>query len=87
MPSVSSRSGVANLLRSITKDHPLVDGNKRLGWMATAVFLDLNGHNPTSIPNDDVYTLVIEVAAGDDHVPAIADRLRKAFDAGRTTSP
>ncbi len=35
-------SKAAALLRSIVKNHPLVDGNKRLGWLATAVFLELN---------------------------------------------
>ena len=33
----------AALLQSIVNNHPLVDGNKRLGWLATAVFLELNG--------------------------------------------
>ena len=32
----------AALLQSIVKNHALVDGNKRLAWMATAVFLELN---------------------------------------------
>lgn len=33
----------AALLESVVGTHPLVDGNKRLGWLATVVFLDLNG--------------------------------------------
>jgi death-on-curing protein len=33
----------AALLQSIVNNHALVDGNKRLGWLATAVFLELNG--------------------------------------------
>jgi death-on-curing protein len=45
--------------------HALVDGNKRLGWMATAVFLELDGDKPTQASNDDVYDLVMSVAAGD----------------------
>ncbi|MDE0319683.1 MAG: Fic family protein, partial [Acidimicrobiaceae bacterium] len=32
----------AALLHSVVNNHPLVDGNKRLGWLATAVFLELN---------------------------------------------
>jgi len=42
------------LLQSLVKDHPLVDGNKRLGWLATAVFLELNGVKATRAANDDV---------------------------------
>jgi prophage maintenance system killer protein len=33
----------AALLESVVNNHALVDGNKRLGWLATAVFLELNG--------------------------------------------
>lgn len=65
----------AALLQSIVKSHPLVDGNKRLGWLATATFLEFNGIPASSASNDDVYELVMEVAAGDQGVERIADRL------------
>lgn len=39
-----------------------MDGNRRLCWLSTAVFLDLNGVDPTQASNEDVYVLVIEVA-------------------------
>jgi death on curing protein len=32
------------LLQSVVKNHALVDGNKRLGWLSTAVFLSINGN-------------------------------------------
>lgn len=66
----------AALLHSIVKNHALVDGNKRLGWVATAVFLELNGAVITSAPNSDVYDLVITVAAEDPTVDSIAATLR-----------
>lgn len=53
----------AALLHSVVKNHPLVDGNKRLGWLACAVFLDVNGIDPTPASNDGVYDLVIRVAS------------------------
>jgi len=31
----------AALLHSVVNNHALVDGNRRLGWLATAVFLDV----------------------------------------------
>ena len=40
----------AALLQSILKNHALIDGNKRLGWLATAVFLELNGESAISQP-------------------------------------
>ncbi|MEM0991251.1 MAG: Fic family protein [Pseudomonadota bacterium] len=33
----------ALMFEGITTRHPLVDGNKRLGWLGAVVFLDLNG--------------------------------------------
>jgi death on curing protein len=66
----------AALLHSIVKNHALIDGNKRLGWMATAVFLELNGVKATRVANDDVFELVMRVAAGDPSLQNIADDLR-----------
>lgn len=67
----------AALLQSIAKSHPLVDGNKRLGWLATAVFLEVNGYEITKAPNDEVYELVINVAGGWQSVDEIAAGLRR----------
>lgn len=67
----------AALLHSIVKNHALVDGNKRLGWLATAVFLEINGVEISRASNDDVYELVIDVAAGQPTVDTIAERLRQ----------
>ncbi len=47
-----------------SSNHALIDGNKRLGWLATAVFLELNeSQHGGSDGNDNVYDLVIAVAA------------------------
>lgn len=69
------------LLHSIVKNHALVDGNKRLGWVACAVFLDLNGIDPTGASNDDVVDLVMRVAAEPIDIPDLADRLRSIVEA------
>lgn len=53
----------AALLDSVVNNHALVDGNKRLGWLATVVFLDLNGIW-IEAPDDGAYELVIAVASG-----------------------
>lgn len=65
------------LLHSVVKHHALLDGNKRLGWLATAVFLELNGVAVTDIPNDEVYRFVMSVAAGGDDVARLAEQLRR----------
>lgn len=66
----------AALLHSIVKNHALVDGNKRLGWLATAVFLEINGVPVTHVRNGDVYQFVIAVTVGCEEVAEIAARLR-----------
>jgi death-on-curing protein len=70
----------AALLQSILKNRALVDGNKRLGWLATAVFLELNGVAPTAASNDDVYALVMD-AAEDRTLQEIAAGLRRLLSA------
>jgi death-on-curing protein len=72
----------AALLQSIVKNHALVDGNKRLGWLATAVFLEVNGVPVTDAGDDDVYDLVMSVAAANLGVEEIAGGLRRISPAG-----
>ena len=67
----------AALLQSIVNNHALVDGNKRLGWLATAVFLELNGFNASTISNDEVYDLVIWVASTNPSLEDITIRLSR----------
>jgi len=76
-PDVWSKG--AALLHSIVKNHPLVDGNKRLGWVATATFLELNGITATGATNDDVYELVMAVAARDLEIDEIVSALQAAI--------
>jgi death-on-curing protein len=64
----------AALLHSIVRGHALADGNKRLAWLATVVFLDLN-HRPVSLADDAAFTLVMEAAEGRLDVEQIAGRL------------
>jgi death on curing protein len=69
----------AALLHSIVTNHALIDGNKRLGWLATAVFLELNGVAISQADNDDVYNLVMDVASGRANVDVIAERLGRVL--------
>ncbi|MFI6011495.1 type II toxin-antitoxin system death-on-curing family toxin [Streptomyces sp. NPDC051243] len=68
----------AALLHAIATNHPLVDGNKRTAWLATASFLALNGVDLADVDQDTAYALVIDVASGaEGDVGAIAGRLRR----------
>ena len=66
----------AALLHSLVKNHPLVDGNKRLGWMACAVFLEINGVSTTQTENNKIYELVMWVASEQLEVTDIAEALK-----------
>ena len=66
----------AALLQSVVKNHPLIDGNRRLGWLSTAVLLELNGVATQHATNDDVYEFVIGIAAGAGTIEEIAEGLR-----------
>lgn len=73
----------AALLLSLVRNHALIDGNKRLGWVATRMFYALNGHDLRA-DHDDAYDLVMAIAAGDlDDVPKVAATLRS----GASNSP
>ena len=67
----------AALLHSLARNHALVDGNKRLAWLATVVFLDLNGWEVT-LDDDEAFALVVDVARGAADVDDIVQRLRVA---------
>lgn len=72
-PSLHEKA--AALLHSLARNHPLVDGNKRLAWLATYTFLDLNG-DPPNATDDEVVEFVLSVAAGKlTEVGDIAQRL------------
>jgi death on curing protein len=72
-PSVEAKA--AALLQSLVCNHALVDGNKRLGWLATYTFLRINGLRVTAT-NDEVVDLVVAVADGSlRDVEKIAERL------------
>jgi death on curing protein len=67
----------AALLHSLVRNRPLVDGNKRLAWLATYVFCAKNGIE-LDPPDDEAYALVMALAAGElDDLGAIVAALRR----------
>ncbi|WP_433292415.1 type II toxin-antitoxin system death-on-curing family toxin [Pseudonocardia sp. CA-142604] len=61
-PSLHGKA--AALLQSLVSNHGLVDGNKRLGWLATATFLWINGYDVVAT-DDEIFRLVVGIAARD----------------------
>ena len=64
----------AALLESLVGNHALVDGNRRIAWLATVVFLDLNGVMVT-LDDDAAFDLVMDAAQRRLPLEAIANRL------------
>ena len=62
------------LLHSLINNHPLVDGNKRLAWLSTTVFLRINGHAADLI-DDDAFALVMDIARHTLELEEISRRL------------
>jgi death on curing protein len=74
-PSLHGKA--AALLQSLVSNHGLVDGNKRLGWLATATFLWINGHDVIAT-DDEIFALVVGIAARNaplDDIDSIARNL------------
>ncbi len=69
----------AALLQSIVNNHALIDGNKRLGWLSTAVYMEINGMKALRISNDDVYNFVIWIASTSPPIEEIVGKLRLLF--------
>jgi len=62
----------AALIESILKNHPFIDGNKRIGYVLMRVFLLDNGFDLIS-SQDDKYDFVIKIASGSYDFDAICN--------------
>lgn len=60
-PSLQQKA--ARLAFGLIKNHPFVDGNKRIGTHAMLVFLDINGIE-LKYKRSDLYELILSVASG-----------------------
>ena len=79
-PAVPEKA--AALLHSVVTNHPWIDGNKRMGWAITEVFLRLNGWRYLGPAHDDAaFDLVMDVASGLGELPDIVKRLERLFSA------
>jgi death-on-curing protein len=72
-PDLDTKAAV--LLESVVRNHALVDGNKRLGWLATVVFYGLNDVT-IDAPDDGAYEPVMAVARSEPDIGEIAETLK-----------
>jgi death-on-curing protein len=70
-----------NLWRTcVVKNHPFIDGNKRIGAVTAYVFLSINGIRLTASP-DDFTEMVLAVAESRLDKQGIADLFRRNTEA------
>jgi death-on-curing protein len=67
------------------RNHPYRDGNKRIGFLAMATFLGINGHD-LSATDADVVTAILALAEGSLSEEALAEWIRQ-HSAKRRSSP
>ena len=67
----------AALLEAVVRNHALVDGNKRLGWVAAVVFYDLNGLDLDPPSVDQAVELVVAGAGGQIELGKLCERLAR----------
>lgn len=73
-PSLDDKA--AALMHSLVRNHPLLDGNKRLAWLATRLFYVYNGRDLRASDPRAADAFVREVAAGKHDVASLAESLR-----------
>ncbi|GHV53793.1 death-on-curing protein [Spirochaetia bacterium] len=62
----------AHLAFSLVKNHPFLDGNKRIGVLAMLVFIDVNGI-PVHCSNEELINLGLGLAEGSIDEAAVID--------------
>ena len=70
----------AVLVVRIAKNHPLLDGNKRLAWAALNMFCALNDH-ALKVPADDAVETMLAIASGELDEAGVAEWLRARMQA------
>ncbi len=74
-PTLDEKAAV--LLLAVMRNHALADGNKRLAWLVTAAFLELNGVDLVVDEVDRADRFLRSVAAGDVELADIAEWVRE----------
>jgi len=65
----------AALLESLINNHPFVDGNKRTGITAAAMFLQVNNYSLT-VSNRELESFVLSIASGEQTFDSIVEWLK-----------
>lgn len=72
---------MAATLDSVNRNHPLIDGNKRLGWLIVAATYRVNGYGDPACSVDDQESFVLKIASDHPDLDRIAAQLESWFAA------
>jgi death-on-curing protein len=67
---------VAALLHALARNHPLLDGNKRLAWSAARVFCLMNGRD-LRLGVDEAESMMLALATGSLDLPDLAPMIAR----------
>lgn len=67
----------AALMQSLVQNHPFIDGNKRVAFAATAIFLRMNGYRLKVETDNAEFFLIDKVIKAKVSIEIIADWLEK----------
>jgi death on curing protein len=76
---------MAATLDSVNRNHPLVDGNKRLAWIVVAATYRMHGYPDPAGTVEELETLVLKIASDHPELDWIADKLQSMFDQSSAT--
>ena len=69
-PTIQQKA--ARLAFGLIKNHPFIDGNKRIGTHSMLLLLTLNGID-LSYTQEELYTMIIKIAAGTSDLKELND--------------
>ncbi len=67
-PSITEKA--AALAESLIKNHPFIDGNKRIGFLSMVALIETNDYEFTA-SQEEAYRFIIEIASGNIHFDQI----------------
>jgi death-on-curing protein len=78
---------MAATLDSVNRNHPLVDGNKRLAWIIVAATYRVNGYPDPAGTVEEHEALVLKVASDHPELDWIVEQLESTFGQPSRSDP
>jgi death-on-curing protein len=70
----------AVLCHRLIQNHPLIDGNKRVGYVAMREFVERNGWSWNDCANDETLKMIWAIAAGTKGQPDLIEWVRRRME-------